>query len=109
MCPMHCRAPSHVSPPEVRSSSESGSCTPPRRPLLPRQIGETLERLYTDDIEPRLSELAHHFYESAASGVAEKAIEYCARAGDAAMTSIAYEQAALHYERALSLAEHARA
>jgi len=73
----------------------------PRRVLLHRQIGEVLERLYGDNAEPHLAELAHHFYQAAPGGDVEKAIEYARRAGDGAMLQVAWEAAAAHYERAL--------
>ncbi len=76
----------------------------PRRLLLHRQIGESLERLYADDIEPHLAELAHHFGEAAA-GDAGKAVDYAKRAGDRALVSLAYDEAVSHYERALQALE----
>ena len=73
----------------------------PRRVLLHRQIGEALERLYAGDIDPRLAELAHHFYEAAPGGDVQKAVDYARRAGDQAMGRVAWEAAATSYERAL--------
>ena len=73
----------------------------PRRVLLHRQIGEALERLYGATVEPHLAELAHHFYQAAPGGDVEKAIDYARRAGDQAMTRVAWEASAAHYERAL--------
>jgi class 3 adenylate cyclase/tetratricopeptide (TPR) repeat protein len=73
----------------------------PRRVLLHRQIGEALERLYADDVEPHLAELAHHFYESAPGGQAKKAIDYACRAADRATSACAWEDAIREYERAL--------
>ncbi len=74
----------------------------PRRSLLHRRIGEALERLYAHDVEPRLAELAHHFYEGGEAN-AGKAIDYCARAGDRAAASLAYDEAAYQYDRAQEL------
>jgi class 3 adenylate cyclase len=73
----------------------------PRRVLLHRQIGESLERLYERNIDAHLPELAHHFYQAAPGGDVQKAIDYAKRAGDHAVKALAYEEGASHYERAL--------
>jgi hypothetical protein len=70
---------------------------------LHRSIAEILEQRYGDRPELHLPELAHHFSAAAASGGAGKAIDYAKRAGDRAMTLLAYEDAAAQYERALQL------
>ena len=72
----------------------------PRRVLLHRQIGDVLERLYADDVEPHLAELAHHFHEAAPGGDLAKAIHYLRRAGDRCVRQLAYDEAVAHYERA---------
>jgi len=77
----------------------------PRRVLLHRQIGEALEQLYAANVDPHLTELAHHFFESAPGGDVEKAIDYARRAGDRARSLVAWEEAAAHYERALQALE----
>lgn len=77
----------------------------PRQVMLHHQIGEALERLYASDIDAHLAELAHHFYQAARGTDAEKAITYATRAGDRANTLFAYEEAAGHYQRALSCLE----
>jgi class 3 adenylate cyclase len=73
----------------------------PRRVLLHRQIGDSLERLYADNIDAHLPELAHHFYQAAPGGDVQKAIDYAQRAGHHAVKALAYEEGASHYERAL--------
>jgi eukaryotic-like serine/threonine-protein kinase len=77
----------------------------PRRVLLHRQIGEALERLYAANVEPHVTELAHHFYQAAPGGDVEKAIDYARRAGDRSVSLVAWEEAAAHYERALQALE----
>jgi DNA-binding SARP family transcriptional activator len=67
---------------------------PGRRVQLHRRVGDALEELYADNLEPHLAELAHHFYESARPGVAEKALEYARRAGERSLRLLAYEEAA---------------
>jgi predicted ATPase len=68
---------------------------------LHRCIGEVLEQLSAGNPEPRLAELAHHFYQAAPGGDVQKAIDYATRAGGRAAEQLAYEEAAAHYERGL--------
>jgi class 3 adenylate cyclase len=73
-----------------------------RRVRLHRQIGEALEEL---DAEGNLPQLAYHFAEAAPGGDVEKALDYATRAAERAMSQLAYEEAAGHYERALQVVE----
>ncbi|HME92115.1 MAG TPA: AAA family ATPase, partial [Myxococcaceae bacterium] len=75
----------------------------PRRARLHKQIGEAMERVHRNALDPYLAELAHHYYEAATAGGAEKALECSARAGDRAISVLAYEDAAAHYARALEM------
>jgi AAA ATPase domain len=78
--------------------------TPPARRIeLHRLIGAVLEDLYRDDLDPHLSEIAHHLAMAAPAGDVSAAIGYLVRAGGRAADLLAYEEAALHYERALGL------
>ena len=71
-----------------------------------RKIGETIERLFSADLKPYFAELASHFFAASRGGdEVGKALTYTARAGDYAMTLLAYEEAATHYERALQALE----
>lgn len=72
----------------------------PRRVQLHRRIAESLESMYGDDIEDHLGELAAH-YMASTGNAAEKAVEYSIRAGDRARELFAWEEAIVHYERAL--------
>ncbi|MFP5362132.1 MAG: ATP-binding protein [Thermoleophilia bacterium] len=74
---------------------------PHRRGRLHREVGLVLEDLYAADPEPRVAELAHHFFAAAATGEPTRAIEYSVRAGERAMRLVAYEEAAEHFARAL--------
>jgi tRNA A-37 threonylcarbamoyl transferase component Bud32 len=76
-----------------------------RRVRLHRQIGTVLERLYADNPESHLAELAHHFYQAIPGGDLDKALAYAVRAGDWAAKRLAFEEAASHYERALQMLE----
>ncbi|MEO6496453.1 MAG: AAA family ATPase [Solirubrobacteraceae bacterium] len=69
------------------------------RMRMHRLVGETLER--TREGEAHLSEIAHHFFEAGPSGDRVKAIDYATRAGDQAITMLAYEEAAASYSDAL--------
>ncbi len=79
--------------------------TTTRRVRLHRQIGEVLEVLHGDNLEPYLAELAYHFSEGAQGGDVDKAIDYATRAGERATALLAYEDAAGHYQTALQALE----
>ncbi len=72
---------------------------------LHRQIAVALEGLYRENIEDHLAELARHFCQAAPSGLADRAIDYSKRAGQAAFAALAYEEAVRHWEAALKLME----
>ena len=72
---------------------------------LHRRIGQVLEAVHRDNLEPQLATLAHHFGEAAVRGDAEKAIEYATRAGQHAAANLAYEEAVRQFERALAFHE----
>ena len=73
-----------------------------RRPRLHCKIGEVIEKIYGKDLAPHLALLAHHFREA---GVADKAIDYSIRAGRAAASVLAFEDAMVHWQAALELME----
>jgi len=75
-----------------------------RRMRLHQRIAVTLEDQPGADDE-LLGELAHHYFECAWAGNAAKAVEYCRRAADQAMTRLAYEGAADLYDHALHALE----
>jgi DNA-binding SARP family transcriptional activator/tetratricopeptide (TPR) repeat protein len=80
--------------------------TPGRRVQLHRRIGDALEELYADNLEPHLAELAHHFYESARPAVAEKALAYARRAAERSRRLLAYEEAARLFAVALRVLDN---
>lgn len=63
-----------------------------------------LERLYADDVEPHLAEIAHHFMQGASEGGAERAVDFAARAAQRAIGLFAYDEAARLYGRAIEVA-----
>jgi class 3 adenylate cyclase len=75
-----------------------------RRMRLHQRIAATLEAEPGADDE-RLAELAYHYSECAWAGNAAKAVEYCRRAADQAMSRLAYEGAADLYDHALHALE----
>jgi class 3 adenylate cyclase/tetratricopeptide (TPR) repeat protein len=68
-----------------------------RRVRLHRRIGEALEQ------RPSASaaELAHHFAEAAATGVADRAVVHARRAAEQAHERVAYDEAVAFYDLAL--------
>ncbi|HEX2125024.1 MAG TPA: AAA family ATPase [Thermoleophilaceae bacterium] len=74
-----------------------------KRLELHHTIGAVLEELYRNDLDPHLSEIAHHLALAAPIGDVGTAIDYLMRAGDRAASLLAHEDAAGHYERALGL------
>ncbi len=70
------------------------------RTRLHRRVGETLEATFAGD-SSRLAELAHHFFQAALDGTADKAARYATAAADHALEQLAYEQAVEHFKRAL--------
>jgi eukaryotic-like serine/threonine-protein kinase len=81
---------------------------PAARLELHARIGAVLQEAYRDDLDPHLSEIARHLAAAVPFGDAEAAIDYLERAGDRAADLLAYEEAGLHYERALALLGGAR-
>jgi tetratricopeptide (TPR) repeat protein len=78
-----------------------------RRARLHLALGEALEAQVPvqGDAAPPAAALAHHFGEAVALGAGERAARWSILAGDAAMRRVAYEEAASHYERAVSLVD----
>jgi tetratricopeptide (TPR) repeat protein/nucleoside-triphosphatase THEP1 len=66
-------------------------------------IGRRLEELHAGDLDQHVSLIAHHLTASAPLGHVAEAIDFAVRAGDRAVEVLAYEEAALHYRRALEL------
>ncbi len=79
----------------------------PRRMRLHLRAARSLEPM----VGPggRVDELAHHYAAAAPLGESERAVRFSRLAGDRARADLAFEQAAGHYERALTLAEAAGA
>lgn len=72
-----------------------------KRLRLHKAAAQALESLSGEDPERYLSELAYHFFEAAALGEVTKAVDYSRRAGEKAMRLLAFEEAAVQFDRAL--------
>ncbi|HEY6418371.1 MAG TPA: AAA family ATPase [Candidatus Binataceae bacterium] len=86
-----------------------GDLAPSARIRMHAKIGEVLEEQYGSDPEAHLAELAYHFARAVQTGGADKAIDYAVRAGHAANSVLAYEDALLHWQTALDLMENSGA
>jgi hypothetical protein len=75
--------------------------TTTRRIRTHRKVAEAIEVRHASDPSKVLNELAFHFGEAAAAGVADKAAAYATRAGDAAMAAAAPDDAIRWYSLAL--------
>jgi eukaryotic-like serine/threonine-protein kinase len=69
------------------------------------QIGQTLEQIHAADLEPHVTELAHHFTHAVPIGRVDMAVEYGVRAGQRALAQLAWEEAVKHFDRARQLSD----
>jgi nucleoside-triphosphatase THEP1 len=76
-----------------------------RRMELHLTIGRALESMHRAHLDPHLSEIARHFAAAAPLADPPEAAGYLVRAGDRAAAVLAYEEAAVHYARALELVD----
>jgi ABC-type transport system substrate-binding protein len=76
-----------------------GALVEARRRELHRAVGEALESIHRDSLEEVWGLLARHFTEA---DEPERAVAYLLKAGDAARSSFANEEALAHYQRALA-------
>jgi tetratricopeptide (TPR) repeat protein len=69
------------------------------------RAAQVLQQIYGADEESHLAELAHHFFQAAPLGQAASAVEYARRAGEEAVRSVAYEEAARLFRMAVDACE----
>ena len=74
-----------------------------QRTRLHREVGESLEDLYAEDLAPHLAELRYHFCEAAPAGDVDKAVEYARLAGERAAGLLAYEEGVRLFRLALQV------
>lgn len=85
----------------VREAS-LGRLSGTRRAFLHGRVTGSLERLYANDLEPHLGELARHSAAAVSSVEPELVATYALGAAAQALGQLAYEDAAGHAERALA-------
>ena len=81
-----------------------GTATASQRVRLHLRAAEALERLYADDLDAHLAEIAHHYLQGVSEGGAQQAVDYAARAARRATGQFAYEEAVRLLERAIEVA-----
>src|SRR5207237_1324464 len=79
-----------------------------RRAELHGTVAELIESFDSGAAEPKAAVLAHHFLRAALGRGSRKGAEYSMAAGEQALTSFAFEEAALHFERALEALRYER-
>jgi class 3 adenylate cyclase/tetratricopeptide (TPR) repeat protein len=77
----------------------------PRRQRLHKQIADSLGRLYADDADLHLLEVAHHVVRAGPAADTATVLDYARRAGDRAFRVFAWNDAARYYEAALAAGE----
>lgn len=77
------------------------------RVRLHRKAAQSLEAEHGQQLDARVTLLAHHYLQAAAGGDADKAVSYAWRAGDAAKAVLAFEEAVAQYRHAQELADQA--
>jgi DNA-binding CsgD family transcriptional regulator len=65
------------------------------------RAGDALVAVHSGRLEPALTLIAYHYHQAAALGFSEQAIVYALRAAESAVRMYAYEEALLHYDRAI--------
>ena len=75
-----------------------------RRTRVHNAVGEAIERLYGQDNDARVGELARHFLLATRPTDGDKAISYARRAGEAALEALAPDDAVRYFSQALELA-----
>jgi hypothetical protein len=68
-------------------------------------VAEAIESIVGDDPTTRVGELAYHWCNAVQPANADKAVGYARRAGEAALTGLAPDEAVRHFSEALRLAE----
>jgi len=75
------------------------------RMRLHSRAGDALVSVHSAHPELALTRIAHHYYQAASLGNADKAVVYALRAAESAARVYAYEDALLHYDRAIEALE----
>ncbi|WP_394849910.1 AAA family ATPase [Pendulispora brunnea] len=73
---------------------------------LHASAAQALERMHATDLDAHIAELAHHKFEGAPLGSWLDAADFALKAGLHAMNLCAFDDAARHFERALTALDH---
>ena len=65
------------------------------------RTGDALVAVHSAHLEPALTLIAYHYHQAATLGFSEQAVVYAMRAAESAVRIYAYEEALLHYDRAI--------
>jgi len=80
-----------------------GALGPTRRARAHGQVARALEELFGDDPDPPVAELARHWINAPQPAHLDVAVRYSRDAGDAALHSLAPDDALRHYAKAIDL------
>src|SRR5581483_3406914 len=69
------------------------------------RAGDALVKVYAADPESALTRIAYHYYKGSALADPDKAVVFALRAANSAVRVYAYEDALLHYDRAIQTLE----
>jgi DNA-binding CsgD family transcriptional regulator/tetratricopeptide (TPR) repeat protein len=69
------------------------------------RAGDALVAVHSAHLEPALTLIAYHYHQAAALGFTEQAVVYALQAAESAVRMYAYEDALLHYDRAIETLE----
>ena len=75
-----------------------------RRTRVHRSVGEAIERLYGENSEDKVGDLARHFFLATRPTDVDKAVAYARRAGQVALAALAPDEAVRYFSQALELA-----
>jgi class 3 adenylate cyclase/tetratricopeptide (TPR) repeat protein len=73
----------------------------PRRQRFHKQIAESLQSLYADDLDKHVLEIAHHLVKAGPVAGEDAVLRFARRAADQAFSVFAWSEAASYYEAAL--------
>jgi tetratricopeptide (TPR) repeat protein len=72
---------------------------------LHARVGDALVSIHSAHLDSALTRIAHHYYQAAALGITDKAVDFASRAADSAVRMGAYEEALVHYDHIIETLE----
>ena len=79
-----------------------GSLSLPHRQKLHVRAADALERLYIDEVDGHVADLAHHLFQAGAAADSARTVGYLKRAAEMAMEAAGFEDALRFYMTAIS-------